>query len=301
MALLVTGSIGIDTVDTPHGRAENVLGGSAVYFAFAATHFAPVRLVGVVGADFPAGFRKVLDSRSIDLAGLEVRDKSKTFRWHGKYHNDMNERDTVDVHLNVLEERGPRVPKSFADSKFVFLANTHPDLQRELLGQVSDPAVAVCDTMDLWITTERESLIETLGQVNGVIVNDGEARQLTERLNVIDAGEAILGYGPSFAIIKRGEHGAMLVCEEGVTSLPSFPTKAVKDPTGAGDAFAGGVMGYIASTGKCDYASLRQAMMVGTVTASYAIEDFSLEGLRHLAEGDLKRRMDDYRTMLRLD
>ncbi|HLA84163.1 MAG TPA: PfkB family carbohydrate kinase, partial [Thermoguttaceae bacterium] len=211
----MTGSIAIDTVASPYGRAENVLGGSAVYFSFAASQYVPVRLVGVVGDDFPDAFRKVLASREIDLRGLEVRKGSKTFRWSGRFEGDMNAAETVEVDLNVLAERGPKVPEVFADSQTVFLANTHPTLQRDLLSQLRSPKLIVCDTMNLWITTERDSLLETLRVVTGVIVNDGEARQLTGKTNLLEAGEDMLSLGPRFVMIKKGEHGGLLVSGDG--------------------------------------------------------------------------------------
>lgn len=301
MSLLVTGSIGIDTVTTPHGRAENVLGGSAVYFSFAASHYVPVRLVGVVGDDFPDEFRRVLTSREIDLAGLEVRSGSKTFRWQGRFEGAMNEAETVGVDLNVLAERGPTVPDSFVDSESVFLANTHPTLQRELLGRLRGPRLAVLDTMDLWINTERDSLLATLRKVNGVIINDAEARSLTGKINLIEVGEAMLALGPRFVMIKKGEHGALLVTGNGPAAIPAFPTKAVKDPTGAGDSFAGGVMGFLSSCGKHDHQTLKQAMVNGTVAASFAIEGFSLDRVADLTRADVDARVRAFVEMLRFD
>ncbi len=298
MSLVVTGSIGIDTVSSPYGQAEGVLGGSAVYFSYIASFFSPVRLVGVVGEDFPDVFRNVLTRREIDLAGLEVRKGSRTFRWTGRFEGAMNEAETVEVDLNVLAERGPKMPHAFVDSAFVFLANTHPTLQRELLSQVKSPRLVVCDTMNLWITTERDSLIETLGKVGGVILNDGEARMLTGRMNLIEAGETILGYGPRFVMIKKGEHGAVLVARDGAVGLPAFPTKVVHDPTGAGDSFAGGVMGYLAAEGKFDWHTLRQAMVRGTVAASFTIEDFSLRRLERLTRKDIEKRVAEFIGML---
>ena len=215
MPLLVTGSIGIDTVTTPHGQAQDVLGGTAVYFSFAATQYVPVRLVAAVGGDFPAEFRRVLESRSIDLAGLEVRRNSRTFRWTARFEGDMNQAETVDVQLNVLAEGPPRVPPEFRDSGPVFLAATHPTLQREVLAELASPDLVVCDTVNLWIDNERDSLLETLRLVTGVIINDGEARQLTGNVNLIKAGEALLALGPRFAMIKKGEHGSLLVTGDG--------------------------------------------------------------------------------------
>jgi sugar/nucleoside kinase (ribokinase family) len=301
MSLLVTGSIGIDTVESPHGRAEEVLGGSCVYFAFAAAAYGPVRLVAVVGDDFPDEFHQILRRGPIDLAGLEFRKGSKTFRWSARYLEDMNERETVAVSLNVLEEKGPTVPAAFADSDTVFLANTHPTLQRGLLSQLTAPKIVVCDTMNLWIDNERESLQKTLKLVTGVIINDGEAWQLTGRMNLIEAGEAVLELGPRFVIIKKGEHGAMLVTPDSVTAIPAYPTKRVYDPTGAGDSFAGGVLGYLDAAGQCDAATLRRAMVRGTVAASFAIEDFSLRRLLTVTREEIDQRVAEFVGMLRIE
>lgn len=301
MTLLVTGSIGIDTVESPHGRVESVIGGTAVYFSYAALHYAPVRLVGVVGEDFPPEFRTLLEHRDIDLAGLEVRKGSKTFRWHGRYQGDMNVATTVRVELNVLAERGPKVPEAFADSETVFLANTHPDLQRELLSQLRGPRLVVCDTMNLWIENERDSLLETLGMVHGVIINDGEARQLTNKVNLIEAAEVVLDMGPKFMVIKKGEHGAMLVTRDGVVGLPAYPTKDVRDPTGAGDSFAGGFLGYLAAQGELDTTALRRALVRGTVAASFAIEDFSLRRVEGLSRSEVEERVERFVAMQRFD
>ncbi|MFQ5462563.1 MAG: PfkB family carbohydrate kinase [Phycisphaerae bacterium] len=301
MSLLVTGSIGIDTVESPHGRVESVLGGSAVYFSFAAAHYAPVRLVGVVGDDFPETFRTCLQERGIDLRGLEVRAGSKTFRWTGRYAGDMNEAETVGVDLNVLAERGPQVPDAFADSKVVFLANTHPDLQRELVSQVESPRTVVCDTMNLWIENERDALLATLKKVHGVIINDAEARQLTGKVNLIEAGESMLDLGPQFVIVKKGEHGALLVTREGPVAIPAFPTKDVRDPTGAGDSFAGGVLGYLCEQGDASPATLRRALVRGTVAASFTIEDFSLNRVRSLKREEVDRRVRAFLATLKFE
>jgi sugar/nucleoside kinase (ribokinase family) len=298
---LVTGSIGIDTVTSPYGRADNVLGGSAVYFAFAASQFAPVRLVALVGGDFPAEFQQVLTQRNIDLSGLEKRPQSQTFRWRGHFEADMREAQTLEVDLNVLAEPGPRVPDRFADSQVVFLGNTHPTQQRELLAQVRSPKLVACDTMNLWITTERESLLETLRLVQGVILNDAEARQLTDRVNLIEAGDAILELGPRFVVIKKGEHGALLIARDGVAAVPAFPARLVRDPTGAGDSFAGGMLGHLASIGRWDFEALRQSLVRGTVTASFTIEDFSLRRLQRLTRAELDARTATFMGMLRFE
>lgn len=301
MSLLVTGSLGIDTVETPHGAVEDVLGGSAVYFAVAASHFAAVRLVGVVGEDFPDSFSNLMKEAGIDLAGLEVRQGSKTFRWSGKYSDDMNDRDTLSVQLNVLEEKGPTVPAAYADSEILFLANTHPALQREMRRQVKNPRLTVCDTMDLWIDSAKDDLLETLKVVDGLIINDGEARQLTGKNSNIEAAKALLHLGPRFAVVKKGEHGAILVTAQGVSVIPAFPTMDVVDPTGAGDSFAGGMLGYLCTQAEIDDAALKRSLIRGTVTASIAIEDFSLSRIKNTSRDEIEKRVRAFSEMLRID
>ncbi|MFH0983459.1 MAG: PfkB family carbohydrate kinase [Planctomycetota bacterium] len=301
MSLLVTGSIGIDNVITPHGQAEEVLGGSSVYFALAAVQYVPVRFVGVVGEDFPPAFRDLLASRHIDLTGLEVRRGSRTFRWTGKYVGDMNRAETVDIQVNVLAEAAPKVPPAFADSEVVFLANTNPVLQREMLAQVNAPKLTVCDTHEHWIGSERDALIETLQAVDGVIINDGEARAFTGGHNLITAGKQILRLGPRFVVIKKGEHGALLVTTDGATAVPAYPTEKVKDPTGAGDSFAGGMLGYLAAEGRFNTAELRRALVRGTVSASFAIEDFSLRRVMKVTRAEIDARVAELVQMLRFE
>jgi sugar/nucleoside kinase (ribokinase family) len=301
MSLLVTGTIGIDTVDTPHGSVKDVLGGSAVYFALAASLLEPVRLVGAVGDDFPAGFRRIFEKRRIDLAGLETRAGSKTFRWHGKYLNDINERQTLRTDLNVVSEAPPKIPAAFADSGFVFLANTHPAVQRVFLGQLSAPRLIVCDTMNLWISDFRQDLLETIKRVDGLVLNDGEARMLTGCHDLIQAGRAVLKMGPTFVVIKKGEHGAMLVSPDELFVLPAYPTERVKDPTGAGDSFAGGMMGYLAAANRFDGRTLKSAMARGACVASIAIEDFSLEALARATPADVDTRLRRFCDMLSID
>jgi sugar/nucleoside kinase (ribokinase family) len=301
MSLLITGSIGIDTVETPHGRAADVIGGTAVYSSLAAAPYGPVRLVGVVGEDFPEDALAPLQAREIDLSGLERRAGSKTFRWTGKYEGSMNEAETVNVSLNVLAEAGPKVPAAFADSRTVFLANTHPTLQRDLLDQVRDPWTVVCDTMNLWIENERESLLTTLAKVTGVILNDGEARMLTGVVNVIEAGAAILGMGPEFVVIKKGEHGSVLMTGEAAVAMPALPTREVCDPTGAGDSFAGGFLGYLNTQPKRDLPALKRAVARGTVAASFTIEDFSIRRLVDLTRDQIDARVKSFLEMLRVE
>jgi len=293
--------MGIDTLETPHGRVADVLGGSAVHFAFGAAIYTRVRLVGVVGEDFPSAMRAVLAAGNIDLAGLEVRPGSRTFRWSGKYTPDMNDRETLDVQLNVLAEDAPRVPAAFADSEVLFLANTHPALQRQMRAAVPGAKLTVCDTMDLWIGSQRAELLKTLGEVDGLIINDGEARQLTGCGNLIEAGAAILRLGPRFTVIKKGEHGSLLFCGSSVTALPAFPTKCVKDPTGAGDSFAGGMLGYLASEADYSDAALRRALMHGTIVASFTIEDFSVNRIRNVQRREVEERVRQFAAMLRIE
>src|SRR5438270_3198253 len=234
MSLLVTGSIGIDTVETPFGKRDDVIGGSAIYFAYAASFFTPVRLVGVVGDDCPKSYFDIFEGREVDTSGLEIRKGSKTFRWHGSYVEDMNEAVTVEVDLNVLAERAPKIPANFMDSRYVFLANTHPVLQQEMAGSRKHARLIVADTMNLWIQTERPELVKLLGKIHGVVMNDGEARLLAEKKNLIQAARDVLKMGPKFVVIKKGEHGCMMCSDRDTFVLPAFPADRVIDPTGAG-------------------------------------------------------------------
>ena len=300
MSLIVTGSIGIDTIDAPTGKAENVLGGSAIYFAAAASFFGPVRLVAAVGDDFPQAMLKAFQCFKVDLAGLEQRPGSKTFRWHGKYQANMNQRDTLDLRLNVLGEKLPPVPAHYRDSKFVFLANTHPAGQMELLAQFPKHKLVVADTMDLWINNELPTLKKLLKKIDGLVLNDAEATMLTGESNPVKAGMQVLKMGPGFVVVKKGEHGSLLLHDKGTVALPAYPAIKVVDPTGAGDSFAGGMMGYLAGAGKFDLNHLRRAMAYGTVTASFTIEAFSLGRLRKLSRAQLTQRYQQYTRMLML-
>jgi len=298
-SLLVTGSIGIDTVESPAGKVEDALGGSSVYFAYAASFFTPVRLVGVVGDDCPEAFLAPLaENERIDLAGLEVRPGSKTFRWHGRYHEDVNERDTVAVELNVLAEVGPKIPDAFLDSEYVFLANTHPDLQMELLGQLGKPKLVVADTMDLWIRTEREKLAKLMERIDGLVLNDSEARMLTGKPNVIDAGHRIAQLVRRFVVVKKGEHGGVLFMDGKAYPLPGYPAALVVDPTGAGDTFAGAMMGCLAAGDAADAAALRRAIAYGTITASIELEDFSLKALQATTREAIDDRLAEFRGIV---
>jgi cytidine kinase len=299
MSLLVTGSIGIDTVETPFGKRDDVIGGSAVYFSYAASFFTPVRLVGAVGEDWPKQFESVFEGRDIDTAGLEKRPGSKTFRWHGSYVKDMNEAVSVKTDLNILAEEAPKIPPQFCDSKYVFLANTHPALQQQMARSLKNPRLIVADTMNLWINIAQPELRETLKLIHGLVLNDGEARLLTEKKNLIAAARDVLKMGPKFVVIKKGEHGSLLVTSHGDTFvLPAYPAEQVVDPTGAGDSFAGGMMGYLATQGSFSPATLKRALAFGTVVASHTISDFSLGGLQRLTRDQIDQRWHDFKQAM---
>ena len=298
MSLLVTGSIAIDTVETPSGKRADVIGGSAVYFAYAASFFAPVRLVGVVGDDCPQALLNVFDGRCVDTSGLEIRKGSKTFRWHGSYVKDLNDAETVAVNLNVLAERSPKIPEKFLDSQYVFLANTHPVLQQQTLATLASPKLVVADTMNLWIQTQREELLKLLGKIDGLVLNDGEIRLLTEKTNLIAAARDVLKMGPKFVVIKKGEHGSLLVSDRDTFVLPGFPAQQVVDPTGAGDSFAGGMMGYLATQMSLSPATIKREMAFGTVVASFTISDFSLAGLAAVTREQIDDRWQEFKAAM---
>jgi sugar/nucleoside kinase (ribokinase family) len=298
MTLLVTGSIGIDTVKSPYGVSENCLGGSSIYFSMAASFFAPVRFVGVVGGDCPFDLVKVFADREVDLTGLEIREQSKTFRWAGTYHENMDDRTTDSTELNVLAEAPPKVPKEFKDSKFVFLANTNPALQLQLLAQIEEPEFVAVDTMNLWIEGYLDDLKALLEKIDCLIINEDEARMLAHQSNLIKAGEIILNMGPSVIIMKKGESGSIMCNNNGDKFiLPAYPATEVKDPTGAGDSFAGGFMGCLAQSGKADFETLKKAIAYGTVVASFAIADFSLSGLTSIDRNDIDKRLETLRKL----
>lgn len=293
MPLLVTGSIGIDTIRTPHGSSENCIGGSAIYFTMAASFFSHVRFIGVVGADCPFDIAKTFAGRDVDLRGLEIRAQSKTFRWAGTYKETMDDRVTDAIELNVLAERPPVVPPAFADSRFVFLANTAPRLQIQLLRQVQAPVFVAADTMDFWITDQLPDLKELLKKIHCLIINADEAKLLARQFNLVRAAEQILTMGPQIVIVKKGESGALMCAADGSKFvLPAYPATEVRDPTGAGDSFAGGLMGYLAQTNRTDFDALKTAVAYGTVVASFTIADFSLSGLTSVTRREIDTRLD---------
>lgn len=297
MSLLVTGSIGIDTIETPFGKRENVIGGSAVYFAYAASFFTPVRLVGVIGPDYPHDLKATFAGRDVDVAGLETRAGSKSFRWHGSYVGDMNAAQTLSVDLNVLAEQAPKIPAAFMDSRHVFLANTHPSLQLQFADSLTKKKLVVADTMNLWIETSRTELLALLKKVDGLVLNDGEARLLTGEKNMIVAAREVLKLGPTFVVIKKGEHGSIAAIGDQILALPAFPADVVVDPTGAGDSFAAGMMGYLATQSSFSPTVLRRAMAYGTVTASFTIGGFSLDGLSAATRHAIDDRLDTLRRV----
>ncbi|MFQ5805368.1 MAG: PfkB family carbohydrate kinase [Phycisphaerae bacterium] len=301
MSLLVTGSIAIDSVETPHGRVEGVLGGSSVYFSLAAALFTEVRLVGVVGEDFDMDMLRPLREKRIDTRGVEVRPGSKTFRWQGKYTGTMNEAETLGVELNVLAEHGAEIPPEFTDTDYVFLANTHPSLQRGFARQFPDARRIVCDTMDHWIKNESDELRRTLAAVHGLVLNDAEARLLTGQGHLVIAGLEILKMGPRFVIIKKGEHGSLLVSHQDLCVLPAYPTQRTVDPTGCGDTFAGAMMGYLAAQDRHDPETLRAAMARGSVVASFVIESFSVGALANVTADDVEQRLEELKRIARFE
>ncbi len=298
MSLLVVGSIALDSVETPFGVVDDALGGSATYFSYAASYFTPVQLVGVVGEDFPTEHRAMLEGRKIDTSGLVVEPGGSTFRWRGRYEGDMNMAETLEVHLNVLGTFNPDLPASFAETPFVFLANGSPAMQLRVLRQATHRKLVVADTMNFWIETQRDGLYDLLREVDGLVLNDGEARLLTEEVNLIRAGRKVLELGPKFVIIKKGEHGAMFLSGDDSFVMPAYPLADVVDPTGAGDSFAGGFMGYLASVGQTDPKSLKTAMAYGTVVASFNVEDFSLHRMQRTERPEIDGRLQAYRSMM---
>ncbi|MEQ1631016.1 MAG: PfkB family carbohydrate kinase [Planctomycetota bacterium] len=292
MNLLVVGSTAFDTIETPHGTANRCLGGSSTYFALAARMFTPVRLVSVVGQDFPDEHKRLLSSKGIDLAGLEQKS-GKTFAWHGRYSADMNSRTTLDVQLNTFGDFQPKVPASYRDTRFVFLANGSPATQMSVLGQVDSPEFVVADTMDLWIERDRDGLGALLKRINGLIVNDQEVKQLTGESNLIKAGKAVLAMGPSLVIVKKGEHGCFVFSPYFHYALPAYPTENVVDPTGAGDSFAGGFMGYLASCDTLSLWNMKRAVAYGTVTASLTVEALGVERIASAERSMVERRYQD--------
>ncbi len=295
--VLAVGSVALDSVETPFGRVEDAVGGSATFFSASASHLTKVRLVGVVGSDYPLDRLAPLRERGVDLDGLERRD-GESFRWRGRYGHDLNSAETIETRLGVFSQFHPRIPEQFRDTPFVFLGNIDPRLQHDVLNQVAAPRLVACDTMNFWIESRRQELIDLLGRVDILLLNDGEARQLTEEYNLVRAARWILSHGPRHVIIKKGEHGAYMFSPRSVFFAPAFPLEEVFDPTGAGDSFAGGFMGYLARTGRTDEAAMRRAVVYGSTLGSFAVERFSVDRLLELHRVDIAHRLEEFRTLV---
>ncbi len=293
MTVLVVGSVALDSVETPFGKADHVLGGSGTFFSASASHLAPVQLVGVIGSDFPLDtLQTAFASRPIDLAGLE-RAEGASFRWRGRYRHDLNVAETLETHLGVFSNFRPKIPEQFRNAPFVFLGNIDPRLQLDVLTQVSKPRLVACDTMNFWIESRRPDVMKLLEHVDVITLNDAEARQLTEQANLVKAARWIMDHGPKHVVIKKGEHGAFMFTRDTIFFSPAYPLESVFDPTGAGDSFAGGFMGYLARSGDLSDASLRRAVVYGSAMGSFAVEKFSIERLLEITPDDIKRRVGD--------
>jgi len=297
MSLLVVGSVAFDAVETPFGKCEKMLGGSASHFSISASYFTDVRIVGVVGGDFGDDDAIVFATHSIDTIDLEKIPNGKTFRWFGRYDYDLNVAHTLDTQLNVFADFKPKLSERSKQSRLVFLGNIQPDLQREVREQVPNAELVALDTMNLWIENTRESLLRTIKGVDVVIINDAEARQLTEIPNLIKAARTILSWGPKALIVKRGEYGAALFTGDSYFAIPAYPLESVFDPTGAGDTFAGGFMGYLASQQKLDEAAMRRAMIFGSVMASFNVEEFGTARVRRLTQTEINDRFSAFKRM----
>jgi sugar/nucleoside kinase (ribokinase family) len=294
MPVLVVGSVALDSVETPFGKADNVLGGSGNFFSASASHLSPVQLVGVIGSDYPiAELEAKFAKRPIDLAGVE-RAEGSSFRWRGRYRHDLNAAETLETHLGVFSNFRPKIPAQFRNTPFVFLGNIDPRLQIDVVKQVEKPKLVACDTMNFWIESRRPDLLELLARVDLIFLNDAEARQLTEEFNLVKAARWIMKRGPKHVVIKKGEHGAFMFTESTIFFAPAYPLESVFDPTGAGDSFAGGFMGYLAKTGDVSEANLRRAVVYGSAMGSFAVEKFSVDRLLEITPEDIRNRVADF-------
>jgi sugar/nucleoside kinase (ribokinase family) len=296
MSILCVGSVALDSVETPSGKADRVIGGSAVFFASAASLLSPVRVVGVVGDDYPLDQLAFLEARGADLSGIEQRS-GDSFSWAGRYHDDMNTRDTLDTRLGVFADFEPKIPDAFRESKRVFLGNIDPLLQHKVLDQVDAPEVVVCDTMNYWIEGSRPALMELLGRISILMVNDEEVRQLADEPNLLRAARWVQERGPGMVVVKKGEHGAILFADSWTFFIPGFPLERIFDPTGAGDAFAGGFLGCLAQQNSTEPADLRRAMVYGSTLGSFAVEKFSVERLIDLGHDEIDDRVRAFKEL----
>lgn len=300
MSVLVVGSVALDSVETPFGKADDVLGGSATFFSASASHLTEVSVVGVVGNDYPVAQLDQLKKRGVDFSGLEHAD-GPSFRWRGRYSHDLNSAETLETHLGVFSHFSPKIPEKLRSSPYVFLANIDPRLQLDVLEQVKNPKLVACDTMNFWIQSRRPELLKLLERVDLVTLNDGEARQLTEKANLVQAAEWILARGPKHVLIKKGEHGAFMFTANSIFFAPAFPLENVFDPTGAGDSFAGGFIGYIAKTGDLSEGNMRRAVVHGSVMGSFAVEKFSIERLMSVTRPEIDQRVRQLRKLVTFD
>jgi sugar/nucleoside kinase (ribokinase family) len=296
MSILVVGSLAYDTIETPWGKMDDALGGSALYFSAAASHFSPVNVVGVVGSDFDSSKISFLKKRKVNFDGLYV-ESGDTFRWGGRYHDDLNKRDTLFTYLNVFERFQPKIPVHYRKSEYVFLANIDPELQLQVLDQIEKPKLIVLDTMNFWISGKRRVLEEVIKRCDILIVNDQEARELTNKPNLIKAARLLTEKGPKTIIVKKGEHGCMMYHNNSYFFAPAYPLEKVIDPTGAGDSFAGGFLGYVARENKLDHDTLKKGVVYGSVIASFNVENFSFVQLEKLAAEELKNRVENFRQL----
>ena len=297
MPVLVVGSVALDSVETPFGKADNVIGGSGTFFSASASLLAPVQLVGVVGDDYPMEQLEALKARGVDMAGLE-QVSGESFRWRGRYRHDLNSAETLETRLGVFSHFSPKIPPQFKNAPFVFLANIDPRLQLDVLQQVDRPKLVACDTMNFWIESRRPDIIELIKHVDLITLNDAEARQLTDCANLVKAARWIMSRGPKIVIIKKGEHGAFMFKEKNIFFAPAYPLEDVFDPTGAGDSFAGGFMGYLARTDDLSDANLRRAVVVGSAMGSFAVEKFSVQRLLEISLDDIESRVADFRQLV---
>ncbi len=296
MSILVVGSVAFDSVETPFGKADNALGGSATYFSTAASYFSEINLVAVVGEDFPEEHIDFLKDKGIDIKGLQ-RVSGKTFRWQGRYDYDLNEAHTISTHLNVFERFKPEIPENYKESPYVFLANIDPDIQWNVLEQVKKPKFVACDTMNFWIEGKPDALKRLLSRVDLFVLNEGEAREFAKEPNLVKAAKRLLSYGPKTIIIKRGEYGALMFNGNSIFSAPAYPLESIFDPTGAGDSFAGGLMGYLANTDDTGESNIRQAIIFGSVMASFNVEDFSLNRMKSLSLKEIHERYKKFKQL----
>src|SRR5688500_12039145 len=297
MSVLVVGSVALDSVETPFGKADNVIGGSGTFFSASASHLSPVQLVGVVGDDYPMAELEPLKKRGVDMAGLE-QASGESFRWRGRYRHDLNSAETLETRLGVFSHFSPKIPEQFRKAPFVFLANIDPRLQLDVLRQVQRPKLVACDTMNFWIESRRPDIIELIKHVDLITLNDGEARQLTEKTNLVQAAQWIMARGPRHVIIKKGEHGAYMFSSNSIFFAPAYPLENVFDPTGAGDAFAGGFIGYLSATGDLSEANMRRAVICGSVMGSFAVERFSIDRLMTVTRPEIDQRMTEMRRLV---